>query len=56
MRLFKRNKSLQIIFETFIITTPHLANIGSLMMLFLYMYSVLGVQMFSYIKIKEPLN
>lgn len=49
-RLLKRNKSLNIIFETFIVTLPALANVGCLLLLFLYIYSILGMNLFSTIK------
>ena len=55
-KIFKRNKSLKIIFQTFIATLPALANVGSLMLLFIYMYSILGVQLFATIKLSDPLN
>lgn len=55
-KIFKRNKSLKIIFQTFIATLPALANVGSLMLLFLYMYSILGVFLFAHVKLSEPLD
>ena len=42
-RLVKRAKSLKLVFNTFIITIPALANVGSLLLLLLYLYAVLGV-------------
>ena len=46
VRLIKRAKSLNLIFNTFIITLPALGNIGGLLLLLLYLYSILGVQLF----------
>ena len=37
-------------------TLPALANVGSLLMLFLFMYAVLGVYLFADVKINPPLN
>ena len=42
-RLVKRAKSLKLVFNTFIISIPALANVGSLLLLLLYLYAVLGV-------------
>jgi len=36
--------------ETFIITLPAMANVGGLLMLFLYIYSILGVFLFAEVK------
>lgn len=49
-RLIKRAKSLKIIFETFVVTIPALANVGGLLMLMLYLYSILGVSLFATVK------
>ena len=56
LRLVKRAKSLKIIFETFIVTIPALVNVGGLLLLFLYLYSVLGVSLFAEIKLQNDLN
>ena len=55
-KLLKRNKSLKIIFDTFLVTLPGLFNLGGLLVLFLYIYSVLGIYLFSLVKINEPMN
>lgn len=46
LRLIKRGKSLQLIFNTFVITLHSLANIGCLLLLFIFMYSILGMMLF----------
>lgn len=56
LRLVKRATSLNIIFETFLITIPALANIGGLLLLFLYLYSVIGMSLFAQVKLQEDLN
>lgn len=38
------------IFNTFIITIPALVNIGALLTLVLFLFSVLGMNLFSFIK------
>ncbi|PCI31098.1 hypothetical protein COB52_00380 [Candidatus Kaiserbacteria bacterium] len=55
-RLIKKAKQLRVIFNTFVITIPSLANVGSLLVLLLYVYSILGVSMFAEIKLQETLN
>lgn len=55
-RLVRRAKSLNIIFETFLITIPALVNIGSLLILFLYLYAILGVALFAEVKLQDDLN
>lgn len=50
-RLIKRARRLKIIFETFIVTIPALTNVGGLLVLFLYIYAILGVQIFATVKL-----
>lgn len=49
-RLIRRAKSLRLMFQTFIVTLPSLMNIGALLGLLLYIYAVLGVNLFATIK------
>jgi hypothetical protein len=46
-RLVQKAKYLKVIFYTFIITIPSLANIGGLLFLLIFIYAVLGVSLFS---------
>lgn len=50
-RLVKKYKELRKIFNTFIISIPALANVGGLLFLFLYLYAILGVFLFSDIQL-----
>lgn len=53
-RIFKiinKYKSLRILFYTFIGAIPQLTNVGGLLMLFLFLYAVLGVELFSTVKL-----
>ena len=50
LRLIKRAKSLRTIFNTFTSTLPALANIGGLLFLVLYLYSILGMNLFAFVK------
>ena len=51
LRLIRKAKSLMIIFETFLITIPALANVGCLLFLFIYIYAILGMQLFAEVKL-----
>jgi Ion transport protein len=47
LRLLKRGgRNLHMIFNTFVITISQLVNIGALLLLIIYMYSVLGMMLF----------
>ena len=46
-RLIAKAKFLRVIFNTIVFTIPSMANIFALMMLLLFIFSVLGVQMFA---------
>ncbi|MFN9907188.1 MAG: ion transporter [bacterium] len=46
-RLITKAKFLRVIFNTIIFTLPSLANVGALMFLLLFIFSILGVQIFA---------
>ncbi len=56
LRLIKRGHSLRLIFNTFVITLHSLANIGGLLLLFIFMYAILGMILFGTVKRNGPLN
>eukprot|EP00945_MAST-04E_sp_MAST-4E-sp1_P008438 g8438.t1 len=51
VRLVKRAKSLRMLFNTLLLTLPGLANVGSLLFLFLFIYAIMGVQIFAKAKL-----
>ena len=53
---FKQLKQLQIIFSTFLNTLSSLANVGSLMFLIIYIYSIIAVNLFGDVKLDSPLH
>jgi hypothetical protein len=55
-RLITKAKFLRVIFNTIIITLTSLANVGALMILLLFIFSILGVQIFSTVKLQDTLN
>ena len=50
IKLAKKLKDLQEIVNTFVLSIPELINVGGLLVLFIYLYSVLGVFLFSHVK------
>lgn len=52
-KIIKKYKSLRILFYTFIGAMPQLTNVGGLLILFLFLYSVLGVEWFAVVKLQE---
>ena len=59
MRIFKilrRYKNLVVLFYTFVGAIPQLTNVGGLLFLFLFLYSVLGVSLFGTVKHQAALN
>lgn len=55
-KIIKKYKSLRILFYTFIGAIQQLTNVGGLLFLFLFVYSVLGVTVFSGIKQSGAIN
>lgn len=43
-------------FTTFVVTLPALINVGGLLLLLIFLYAVLGVNLFSEVKIQAPLH
>lgn len=50
-RLVKKYKELRQIFNAFVLAIPALANVGGLLFLFLFLYSVLGISIFAKVKL-----
>ena len=55
-KLFSKNGSLRVIIDTFVLTLPALMNVGSLLLLLIYIYTILGINLFAEIKITNILN
>lgn len=56
LRLFRQMKSLQMIFSTFYTTLPHMLNVGAIMILTVYIYSVIGISIFAEIMPNGPMH
>lgn len=55
-RLITKAKFLRVIFNTIIITLPSLANVGALMILLLFIFAILGVQLFATVQLQSTLK
>jgi hypothetical protein len=55
-KYFKATKSLKVMFNTFIVTLPAVGSIGGLLGLLIYVYAVLGVNLFAEVKQVAPLD
>ena len=55
-RLVKKYKELRKNFNTIILAIPALANVGGLLFLLVYLYSILGVFLFSKIKLQSAMS
>jgi hypothetical protein len=54
--LFKDLKSLKIIAETFLVTLPAIANAGGLLLLLVYIFAILAMNVFAEIMITDTLT
>ena len=55
-RLININKSLRMIFNTFIVTLPSIGNVGLLLLVIQLIFTILGVELFWMIEHQETLN
>lgn len=56
IRLIKKAKSLNMIFNTLLLTLPALANIGSLLSLGIFIFSIIGMNNFAFLKNGNEIN
>lgn len=55
-KIIKTQKEMRVLFFTFVSAIPQLTYIGGLLILFLFIYSVLGVQLFALVKFQDAIN
>ena len=55
-KIIKKYKNLRILFYTFIGAIPQLTNVGGLLFLLLFLYSVLGVYLFAEVQLQDNLS
>lgn len=56
LRLIKRAEKLKIITETVMVALPALGSLGTLLLLFIFLFTVIGVQIFAYCQLHDALN
>ncbi|KAA0172539.1 hypothetical protein FNF27_06012 [Cafeteria roenbergensis] len=56
IRLVKQARSLRLLFRALLVTLPGLANIASLLGLFIVIYGILGQQLFAHVRFGSALN
>jgi len=56
LRMFKRAEKLKIISETIMTALPALASLGALLFLFIFLFAVIGVQLFAFGKLHDAIN
>lgn len=55
-RLIRKAKALNVLFQTLLVTLPSYGNVSALLFLLLFIYSVIGVQLFATVKLQSSLN
>ena len=53
LRLLKKAKRLYAIFNSFLHTIPAFANVGTLVVVMIFIFSSLGCRLFAHVKLKE---
>ena len=56
LRLLKKAKRLYIIFNSFIHTIPAFINVGSLILVMIYIFSIMGNRLFAHVKLNGVLD
>lgn len=56
LRLIRQAKSLRVIFSTLVSTLPSIVNIGALLLLVVFVYAVLGMNLFGFLRPQESIN
>ena len=56
LKLIRKAKSLHKIMNTFMLAIPELANVGALLFLFLFLFAILGVFLFSEVRLQTHMN
>jgi hypothetical protein len=56
IKFVRKMQTMKIIFATFLNTLNALLNVGSLLFLIIYIYAVIGINLFADIKMKSPMH
>jgi len=52
----KESHTMRLLIDTFVMSMPAIANVGSLLLLIIYIFALLGMQIFSQVNLQENLN
>ena len=55
-RLIKKAKALNAIFNSMIISLPAIGNLGALLLLLMYLYAILGMNLFATVLLQNNIN
>lgn len=53
LRVARASKLTRIMIDTFVITFPSILNVGSLLLLIIYVYAILGTQLFAQVQLQD---
>jgi hypothetical protein len=56
LRIIKKLEKLQIIFMTIMTALPSMGSLAALLLMFLFLYSVMGMNIFSFVQLNGSLN
>ena len=56
LRIIKRADKLQIIFETIVMALPAMGSLGALLLLFIFLFTIIGMQCFGEVKLQSELT
>jgi len=56
LRIIKRADKLQIIFETIVMALPAMGSLGALLLLFVFLFTIIGMQCFGEVKLQSELT
>merc|ERR550537_2143521 len=55
-RLIPKAKGLRTLFQTLVYSLPALVNVGSVLFLFFFIFAVMGMNLFGYVKMQEYIS
>ena len=53
LRLIKRAKTLQITFQTLLVSAPSIGSLGTLLIMMIFMFSIVGMSLFSITRVED---
>ena len=56
IKIARNSKMIIILIDTFMLSMPSILAVGALLLLIIYIYTILGMQMFGQVKLQSNLN